>query len=188
MPEVIYHKIFRSKAFLKFIFSFLFVFLDLGLCLARVPIHDFKLSPALFENNSIHIKALNEAGDEDILVNGRYTFSVNGFEKRLLFLGGSAEYPDNLTSSTFLYMKCGPVDRPVSRLFYVYRTATGLSPFKISLFWLLVVPVILILGSFVFKRLIILAFIVILLFFLFNKGLSVSSYLSAVKDWIHLHI
>ena len=188
MPEVLYHKIFRSKAFLKFIFSFLFVLLNLGLALARVPIHDFKLSPALFENNSIHIKALNEAGDEDILVNGRYTFSVNGFEKRLFFLGGSAEYPDNLTSSTFLYMKCGPVDRPVSRLFYVYRTTAGLSPFKISLFWLLVIPVILILGSFVFRRLIILVFIVIVLFFLFNKGLSVSSYFNAVKDWIHVHI
>lgn len=156
--------------------------------MAKVPIHDFKLSPALFENNSIHIKALNEEGDEDILVNGRYNFSVNGFEKRLLFLGGNAEYPDNLTSSTFLYMKCGPVDRPVSRLFYVYRSGLGLEPFKISLFWLLVIPVILILGSFVFKRLIILAIIVIVLFFLFNKGLSVKSYLSAVKDWIHVHI
>ena len=188
MPEVGHHEIFRSMTFLKITFSLLFILVNLGMSLAKVPIHDFKLSPALFENNSIHIKALNEAGDEDILVNGRYTFSVNGFEKHLLFLGGSAEYPDNLTSSTFLYMKCGPVDRPVSRLFYVYRTAAGLAPFKISLFWLLVIPIILILGSFVFKRLIILAFIIIVLFFLFNKGLSVKSYLSAVKDWIHVHI
>lgn len=188
MPEFGCHEILKSKAFLKFSFSFLFILVNLGGSMAKVPIHDFKLSPALFENNSIHITALNKAGDEDILVNGRYNFSVNGFEKRLLFLGGSAEYPDNLTSSTFLYMKCGPVDRPVSRLFYVYRTGSGLAPFKISLFWLLVIPVILILGSFVFKRLIFLAFIVIVLFFLFNKGLSVKSYLSAVKDWVHVHI
>lgn len=159
-----------------------------GTASARVRIHDFKLSPALFENNSIHIKALDEAGDEDISVNGRYSFTVNGFEKSLLFIAGNAAYPDNLKSSTFLYMKVGSVEKPVSRLFYVYRSDAGLVPFKISLFWLILIPVLLIMGSFVFKRLIVLVIIIFFLFFLFNKGLSVSGYIGAVKDWIHVHL
>ncbi len=163
----------------------------------KTPIADFKLAPALFENNSIHIRALDSAGNEDLTVNGRYRFTVNGFEKRLLFIGGNAEYPDNLKGSTFLYMKyeglkagtdaADEVVKTVPRLFFVYRSDAGLVPVQISLFWLLAIPVLLLVISFIFKRLLILAILIIVLFFVFNKGLPVSRYGGAVKDWIHAH-
>lgn len=155
---------------------------------AKEPIHDYRLSPALFENNSIHIQAIDETGNEDSRIKGHYPFIVNGFEKRLLFIDGKAAYPDNLKGSAFLYMKYENPEKPVPRLFFVYRSDAGLVPVKISLFWLLAIPLGLVVLSFLFRRLIIIAVILIVLFFVFNKGLSVSRYAGALSDWVQSHI
>lgn len=176
----------------RFIISlFCLVWVQLICCqstaIAREPIKDFKISPSLFETTSIHIQALDELGNEDLTIKGRYLFQINGFEKKLTFVGGKAEYPDSLKSSTFLYMKWAGAEKMVPRLFFVYRSAAGLVPVKISLFWLLAFPIALMLFSFVFKKLLFIAVIILILFFFLNKGLSVSNYATALKDWVISH-
>lgn len=177
------------KIFKPTLFLLCLILLAGGKAEARVrePILNFKISPTLFETTSIHIQALDEAGNEDATINGKYLFQINGFEKRLTFAGGKASYPDSLKSSTFLYMKWAGAEKMVPRLFFVYRSDAGLVPVKISLFWLLAFPLALMLFSFVFKKLLFIAVIIFVLFFFLNKGLSVSNYATALKDWVISH-
>ncbi len=162
-----------------------------ALCLtgsAKVPITNFTIKEELFTHNKLHIVAQDSMGNTEPRVRGRYTFKVNGFEKILVFSGGIAEFPDILKTSVFLYIKLEGGGRPVPRLFFVMQSGAGTFPVKISLMWLVAIPLALVIVSFIFKRVIYLALILVVLFFIFNKGLDLSNYLTAIKDWIASHL
>ncbi|HEY9561351.1 MAG TPA: hypothetical protein VIR29_11265 [Anseongella sp.] len=108
------------------------------------------------------------------------------------FRDGSAYFPREVASSTFLYLKYRGAKDNVSEsntthLYYVYRgMAGGFTVIYIPLVLLIIIPAALILLGMFFRRLIILMLILLGAFFYFNssKGLSPGSFFDAIKEWI----
>lgn len=152
---------------------------------AKDPVADFTIRGSEGEIRIVALEA-GGAGIVDEKVRGAYLFSVNGLETQLEFRKGESGLPGEVSSSTFLYMKCLDNASAASRLFYVSRSDGGLySVTRIPLVWLVIVPVALILAGVLFRRMIVLVIVaaLILIYFAYNKGLSIPDALDGIKEW-----
>lgn len=120
-------------------------------------------------------------------IQGRHPFSVNGFRSDLEFRKGVAGLPGELSSSTFLYIKYEGEERNISRLFYVYRGFAGdYSVVPVPLALLIIVPLAFVLLGVFFRRLILLALLLLGAFFYFSnyRGLSPGDFFDAAREWL----
>ncbi|SMO67269.1 hypothetical protein [Solitalea koreensis] len=117
-------------------------------------------------------------------INGSFDFSINGIDKKLQFKNGEAVVFDKISSSTFLYIR--PIESTFSelKLYYVLKVGEKLFAIHVPIFLLLVIPLFFfILGYFV-RRLLVIAILLFIVFFIFNKGLSIGNYLHVIYQWL----
>ena len=169
----------------KLLLSICLMILSIGLAFAdTVTIKHFKVKGNPFAKDEIAIVATDTSNNILENVNGKFTFSVNGFAEQLRFEKGTAFYRHKLDKSTFLYVKHVNDSGTHSLLYYVYKTDEKLIPIHISWIVLLIIPVVLVVLSYMFKRFIIFAIIIFCIFLYFNHhaGLGIPTFFESIFD------
>jgi len=149
-----------------------------------VTIQHFVVKENPFAKDEIAIVATDTASNILENVNGKFAFTVNGFEEQLRFEKGTAFYRHKLDKSSFLYVKHINDSGTHSLLYYVYKGGDKLIPIHISWMVLLAIPVLLVVLGYLFKRFIIIAIIIFIIFLYFNHhaGLGIPTFFESIID------
>ncbi|MFC1226274.1 hypothetical protein ACFE6N_20895 [Pedobacter sp. BG31] len=150
----------------------------------NASINNFLVKENLLKNSKLAIIAADSLNNPNENINGTYTFSVSGFTQVLKFNDGIAVLPLPIDKSTFVYIKHQNDAGTHSKLVYVYKKDTDLSPYTINSLWLFIIPILLIVMAFAFRKLIIFVVIVLLVFVYFNhsNGLNLSTFFESIFD------
>lgn len=148
-----------------------------------ITINHFVIKENPFAKDEIAIVATDTANNILENVNGIFAFTVNGFQESLKFDKGTAFYRHKLDKSSFLYVKHVNDKGTHSMLYYVYKGDT-LTPYHVSWILLLAIPVLLVLLAYAFKRFIVIAIIIFIIFLYFNhhSGLSIPTFFESIID------
>lgn len=158
-----------------------------GNCFAQTAsINNFLVKENLLKNSKLAIIAADSLGYPMETINGTYTFSASGFTQELTFNDGIAVLPLPIAKSTFVYIKHDNEQGTHSKLVYVYKNDEGLNPFAISRMILIIIPLIIFVLIFAFKRFIYLGIILILVYFYFtsSNGLNVGTFFETTFDYL----
>jgi hypothetical protein len=149
-----------------------------------ITIKHFVVKENPFAKNEIAIVATDTSNNILENVNGKFAFTVNGFEEELRFDKGTAFYRHKLDKSSFLYVKHINDSGTHSILYYVYKSDDKLTPIHISWIVLLAIPVLLVVVGYLFKRFIIIAIIIFIIFLYFNHhaGLGIPTFFESIID------
>jgi hypothetical protein len=147
-------------------------------------INNFIVKESLLKNSKLAIIAADSLDNPIEKVNGIYTFSVSGFTQQVKFSDGVAVLPLPLESSAFVYIKHQNDKGTHSKLFYVYKKDGSLTPYAFNSMWLVLFPVILFVIAFLFRKFLIVAVILFLIFIYFNhsNGLSLGTFFETIFD------
>lgn len=150
----------------------------------RSDINNFIVKESLLKNSKLAIIAADSLDHPQEQINGIYTFSVSGFTQSLKFNDGVAILPLQLERSSFVYIKHINDKGTHSKLVYVYKKDGDLSPYAFSSMWLVIIPAIIVILAFAFRKFLIYAVILLLIFFYFNhsNGLSIPTFFETVFD------
>ncbi|MFN0256995.1 hypothetical protein [Pedobacter ureilyticus] len=149
-------------------------------------INNFIIKESLLKNSKIAIIAADSLENPIEAINGTYTFSVSGFTQQLVFNNGVAILPLPIDKSTFVYVKHTNDNGTHSKLLYVYKKDGDLNPITISRIFFIIIPLVIVLLAFAFKKFIYLAVIIFLIFFFFSysNGLNISTYFETIFDYL----
>lgn len=174
------------------IFRYLSAFLllpILGSAQGLSGINHFIVKENLIKNGKLAILA-TDANEQPLdSVSGTYQFAINGFEQALHFNEGVAITPHAIETSAFVFIKHRNQQGSHGRLYYVLKNDHGLKPIPINWYYLIIIPAVILLIAYLFKRLMILAVVVLIGLFIFNysQGLSLESLFETIvhgiKDW-----
>ena len=150
----------------------------------KSDINNFIVKENLLKNSKLAIIAADSSDNPIENINGLYTFTVSGFTQPLTFHSGVAVLPLQLERSAFVYIKHQNDKGTHSKLLYVYKKEGTLNPYTINSLWLILFPLVVIFLAFAFRKFIIIAVILMLIFFYFNhsNGLNVSTFFETVFD------
>jgi hypothetical protein len=145
-------------------------------------IENFIVKENLSGNGKLAIIAVDSTEKTNERINGTYKFSINGFTQDLQFHDGIGVPNDKIESSTFVFFKHKNQDRSKGRLFYIYKSDKGLSAFAISGLMFLIIPAVILLIAYAFKKLLLTAIVLAVCFFFFNhsQGLNISSIIESI--------
>ncbi|WP_285011341.1 hypothetical protein [Pedobacter faecalis] len=168
----------------RFRLSVLFVLFSVTAFAQGADIDNFIVKESLLKNQKLAVIATDSLGNPMEHIKGVYTFTVSGFKHELNFNDGVAVLPMQLERSAFVYVKHKNMNGTHSRLLYVYENDGALNPFTISSFWLVMFPVIIVLIALAFRKFIIFAVVILLIYIYFNhsNGLSLSTFFETVFD------
>lgn len=149
-------------------------------------INNFIVKESLLKNSKLAIIAADSLEQPLETINGVYTFSVSGFSQEVTFANGVAILPLKIDKSTFVYLKHENDAGTHSKLVYVFKKDGNLSPFTISRFFMILIPLIIIILAFAFKKFIYIAVILLLIFMYFNhsNGLNISTFFETMIDYL----
>jgi len=147
-------------------------------------VNNFIVKESLLKNSKLAIIAADSLENPLESINGTYTFTISGFTQELKFNDGIAILPLPLERSSFVYIKHQNDAGTHSKLVYVYKKDGTLNPYAISSFWLVLFPVIIVVIALAFRKLIIVAVIMLLIFIYFNhsNGLSIGTFFESIFD------
>lgn len=150
----------------------------------KSDINNFIVKESLLKNSKLAIIATDSLEQPLEEINGLYTFTVSGFTQPVKFSGGVGVLPMQLDKSSFVYIKHQNDKGTHSKLLYVYKKDGTLNPFTINSLWLVLFPALVIFIAFAFRKLIIFAVIVMLIFIYFNhsNGLNLSTFFETIFD------
>jgi hypothetical protein len=167
------------------IYLLLLLFLFSGSAFAqKADINNFIVKESLLKNSKLAIIATDSLDNPIEKINGRYTFSVSGFTQPVTFNDGVAILPLQLERSAFVYIKHQNDNGTHSKLLYVYKKDGSLNPYAINSMWLIIFPALIIFLAFAFRKFIIVAVIILVVFIYFNhsNGLNLSTFFETIFD------
>jgi len=149
-------------------------------------IPDFIVKEHLIKNGKLAVIATDAEENPIETVSGTYQFTINGFRHALKFNDGVAVMPNAIETSAFVFLKHHNQAGSHGRLYYVLKTGDGLNPIPINWYYLILVPAIILLIAYVFKRIMILALVVLvgLFIFYYNKGLDLENFFETIVHGI----
>jgi hypothetical protein len=149
-----------------------------------IAINHFVIKENPFAKDQVAIVATDSLDRVREGVRGVFLFTLNGFEDTLKFEKGIGFYRHKIDRSTFLYVRHVNESGTHAKLYYIYKTDDTLKPFHISWGLLLIIPCALILLAYVFKKFIIFAAIILVVFIYFNyhNGLSIPTFFESIID------
>lgn len=150
----------------------------------KSDINNFIVKENLLKNSKLAIIAADSSDNPIENINGLYTFTVSGFTQPLTFHSGVAVLPLQLERSAFVYIKHQNDKGTHSKLLYVYKNERGLDPYAINSIWLVLFPALIIFLAFAFRKFIIVAVIIMIVFIYFNhsNGLNLSTFFETIFD------
>lgn len=148
-----------------------------------LAINHFTIKENPFAKDEVAVVATDSLNNIQENISGTFEFSFNGLEDTLHFDKGTAFYRHKIERSTFLYVRHQNETGTHSILYYIYKN-DKLNPFHISWVLLLAIPCALILLAYMFKRFIIIAIIIFVIFMFFNyhSGLSIPTFFQSIID------
>ena len=155
---------------MKNILALLGLLLLTAICKAdEQSIKTFELRQNPFADNEVVVVATDSVGTILEGIGGGHTFYINGFKERLSFENGTGFYSRKLEKSTFIYLKNqDEYGFKGSVLYYVLKFDTHLFPIKISWLVFIIIPILLILLGYMFRKLIWLAVVLFIAFSYFH--------------------
>ncbi|HTM97174.1 MAG TPA: hypothetical protein VL088_00450, partial [Pedobacter sp.] len=149
-------------------------------------INNFLVKESLLKNSKLAIIAADSLGNPIETINGVYTFGVSGFTQEITFNNGIGILPLKIDKSTFVYIKHQNDNGTHGKLLYVYKKENDLNPFTISRIFLIIIPLIIIILAFAFKKFIYIAVILLLVFMYFNhsNGLNFGTFFETIFDYL----
>jgi hypothetical protein len=168
----------KLALFILLIFSSVFAYAD------AVTVDHFEVKNNPFAEREIAIVATDTAGHILENVNGHFAFSINGFDEHLKFEKGTAFYHHKFPKSGFIYVKHENDNGTHATLYYIYKTSDKLIPIHISWVVLLIIPVTLIVVAYIFRKLIIVAVIILIVYiwFSYHNGLGANTFFESIID------
>src|SRR5690554_6846210 len=115
-------------------------------------IRDFQVKENLIKNNKLAIIATDSAGMPQEHINGTFQFAINGFQHELQFNDGVGIAPNAVESSAFVFIKHQNQFGSNGQLYYVVKNEKGINPIHISWYYLILIPLVIILIGYLFKR------------------------------------
>ena len=153
-------------------------------------IDNFIIKENLTQNGKLAIIAVDSLEQPVERINGQFQFNLNGFQQSLSFHDGIAVIQHPLESSSFVFFKHKNQDDSIFKLYYIYKKDGGLKPIKINGLLLLLIPTLILVLAYMFKKFLT-TFVVLGLiyaYFHYSKGLDLSqimeSILGALKSLI----
>ena len=157
---------------------------DLTISSNVLSLDNFIIKENLLKNDKIAIIACN--ADEKPLesISGTYQFSINGFKQELKFNEGVAVAPQQIDKSTFIYLRHENQTGTHGKLYYVIKKDDNLRPIKINWLILILLPLGIVLIATLFRKFLIFAVILLVIFLFFNSsnGLSLPTFFDTVVD------
>ena len=158
----------------------------LGFAQRNQAINHFIIKENLTKNDKLAVIATD--ADEVPLdgISGTYQFVINGFHQELHFNEGVAITPQAIETSAFVFIKHRNENGSHGRLYYVLKNQEGLNPIAINWYYLILIPAIFLIIAYLFKRLMILAVLVLIGLFIFNysKGLDLENIFDTIVHGI----
>lgn len=147
-------------------------------------IQNFIIKEHLLKNSKLAIIAADSLNNPNEAIQGDYAFSVSGFSQTLKFNDGVAVLALPIEKSTFVYIKHTNDLGSHSKLAYIYKKENNLTPFVVSGWWLIAIPIILIVLSFLFRKFLIFAIIIFLcyVYFSYSNGISMGTFFETFFD------
>jgi hypothetical protein len=170
----------------KLLLVFCLVIASVSIAIAdttAMAIHHFDIKENPFAKDEVAVIATDTAGNTLDNIKGVFNFTMNGFEEELTFDKGVAFYRHKIDRSTFLYARHQDDAGTHSVLYYIYKS-DKLTPVHIPWYILLAIPCALFLLAYMFKRFIIVAIIIFLIFVFFNyhNNLSIPTFFESIID------
>lgn len=167
------------------VFAFLF-FITHTVFSQTTYIDNFVVKENLLKNSKLAIIAADSLENPIETINGSYTFSISGFTQQLTFNNGVAVLQLPIDKSTFVYVKHDNDHGSHSKLLYVYKKNGDLKPIVISRIFFIIIPLIIILLAFAFKKFIYIAIFIFMAFsfFGYSNGLNISTYFETIFDYL----
>lgn len=187
--SILYHCIMKNSWIICLILAMAMIFPFTGTA-QQASINDFMVKENLSQNGKLAIIATDSLEKTNNQVNGDYKFTINGFQQDLRFTDGVAVTSNPIESSTFVFFKHKSGSKEIGKLFFLRVTEKGISPYKISGFLLIVVPLLVLFIAYKLKRFLITLLIIALVYFYLNysKGLDVKQLIEStilgLKDLI----
>jgi hypothetical protein len=149
-----------------------------------ININHFVVKENPFADSEVAIVATDSLGNIQENVDGIFSFTVNGFEEPMQFQKGTAFFRHKLDKSAFFYVKHVNTSGTHSNLYYIYKQDGKLKPIHVSWTLLVIIPLALILLGYMFKRFIIIAAVIFLIFIYFNhhNGLTIPTFFESIFD------
>lgn len=147
-------------------------------------IDNFIVKENITSNGKVAIVAVDSAENADERINGTFKFSINSFEQSLEFHDGVGVPSHAIDGSTFVYFKHKNIEKSTGKLYFLYKKDNNITPVKINGLLLLIIPAVLLLIAYAFKKLLT-TFIVLAIvygYFSFSKGLSLSQILESAME------
>ncbi len=137
-------------------------------------IENFIVKENLTANGKIALIAVDSLENVNEHINGTFKFSINSFEQSLTFHDGVAVPSHPIDGSTFALFKHKNQHNSISKLYFLYKTDKEITPVKINGLLLLIIPGIILLIAYMFKRFLTTFVILALIYVYFSstKGLS----------------
>ncbi len=173
------------KPFVSFLISLMIMLFDTVNGQER-HIHHFDVVETLTKNDKLAVIATDSAGQPQENIQGTFQFTVNGFKHDLAFEEGVAVVPQPMEKSAFVFIKHVNQAGSNGKLFYVYKSNSGIRPIHIPWYYLIIVPLLIIFIAYLFKRLLIFAVLLLIGLFIFNysKGLDFSNLIETLTHGI----
>ncbi|HZH54968.1 MAG TPA: hypothetical protein VFD72_04900 [Sphingobacteriaceae bacterium] len=145
-------------------------------------IRAFQVKENLIKNDKLAIIATDSLGHPQESVNGTFLFAINGFEHELTFNEGVGIAPNKIESSVFVFIKHQNHYGSNGQLYYVHKSEDGINPIHINWYYLILIPLIIILIGYLFRRFLMVAIVVLIIWFVFNysKGLDLPNFLDTI--------
>lgn len=173
----------------------LFSLIGVGRIFASMPpvehknhkIYELKVKTTFLDNSNLTLVALDSLDHEDKSINGKYTIDIKGTEYNQIFLLGRSQFPLSQKKSTFISLKPITESGAKPNFYFLFRSGFGIYPQIIPFYWIIGVPLGMVLLGYMFRRLILIIVILVILFFLFNKGLDPLHFAKGIYDWVLFH-
>ena len=130
----------------------------------------FTIKESLINKHRISVIALDSTENPKTEISGLIPFQINGFGEVLNFNDGVATSKENIASSTFVFLRYKGVNKSKGRLFYIYKTDSGLTPIAISGLMFVIIPAVILGIAYMFKKVIMTVIGLAISFFLFNHS------------------
>lgn len=149
-----------------------------------INIKHFVVKENPFAESEVAIVATDSLGNIQENVDGNFAFTINGFQEPMQFQKGTAFYRHKLDKSAFFYAKHVNESGTHSNLYYIYKQDGKLKPIHVSWTLLVIIPLALVLLGYMFKRFLIIAIVIFLIFIYFNhhNGLSMPTFFESIFD------
>src|SRR3569833_745530 len=149
----------------------------------NVILNHFIVKENPFSQNEIAIVAVDSLKNTMSDLDGQYLFTIYGVQDTLKFDKGVAFYNHKIVRSSFIYARHDNEKGTHSMLYYIYVSDKRV-PVHISWVVLVAIPIVLVLLGYMFRKFIIVAVIIFLVFIYFNyhSGLSIGTFFQSVID------